>query len=84
MTILELAQRVIDVLGSDSTIEMVEYADAYTSGFEDLRHRKPDLTRLRSIVDFEYAYSLDDTITDMASVIQQAQSKDGSLRGEGV
>ncbi len=84
MTILELAQKVIDVLGSNSQIEMVDYADAYTSGFEDLRHRRPDLTRLRSIVDFEYAFTLEDTIADMATVIRDAKSNAGSMRGEGV
>lgn len=84
MTILELAQKVIDVLGSSSQIEMVDYSDAYTSGFEDLRHRRPDLTRLRSIVEFEYAFTLEDTIADMATVIRNSKSNESSLRGEGV
>lgn len=84
MTILELARTVIDVLGSDSSVEMVDYSDAYTSGFEDLRHRKPDLTRLRTIVDFEYQYTLEDTIRDMAMQIKQASSSGSSLSGGGI
>jgi nucleoside-diphosphate-sugar epimerase len=84
MTILELAQKVIDVLGSSSKVEMVDYADAYTSGFEDLRHRKPDLTRLRSIVEFEYQYTLEDTISDMAVQIKQSSSSGSSLSGGGI
>lgn len=70
ITILELAQTVIDVLGSSSGIERVEYSQAYPAGFEDLRHRKPDLTRLGTLIDFEYRYSLEQTIRDMAMQIE--------------
>ncbi len=67
ISIIELAELVIKELGSSSTIERVEYSEAYPSGFEDLRHRKPDLTRLRSFVEFEYDYVLSDTIRDVAA-----------------
>jgi nucleoside-diphosphate-sugar epimerase len=70
VSILDLAKLVIQVTGSDSTIERVEYSDAYPAGFEDLRHRKPDLTRLRSFVEFEYNHSLESTIQDMARLIR--------------
>lgn len=69
VSIQELAKRVIKVTGSESTIEHVDYSDAYPAGFEDLRHRKPDLTRLRSFVEFDYKYTLDDTIRDLAEVL---------------
>ena len=70
ISIVDLAKLVIEELGSSSTIEAVDYSDAYPAGFEDLRHRKPDLTRIRSFVEFEYQYSLNDTIRDMASMMQ--------------
>ncbi|MFK7759129.1 MAG: NAD-dependent epimerase/dehydratase family protein [Phycisphaerales bacterium] len=79
ISILELAERVITVLGSESTIEKIEYSDAYPSGFEDLRHRKPDLTRIRSVVDFEFEYSLDNTIQDIASEITKHDSINGGV-----
>jgi len=70
ISIAELAETVIRVLGSESTIQRVDYSDAYPAGFEDLRHRKPDLTRLRSFVKFEYAHTLESTIRDMARLIE--------------
>ena len=66
VTINELAELVISTLGSDSIVERVEYSDAYPAGFEDLRHRKPDLTRVRSLVEFDPKHTLEDTIRDMA------------------
>jgi len=77
ISIVDLAKRVIEVLGSDSIIETVEYSDAYPAGFEDLRHRKPDLTRLRSFVEFEYQYDLSDTIRDMATLIRSTDAVQG-------
>ncbi len=72
ISILDLARRVIAELGSSSVVEAVDYSDAYPAGFEDLRHRKPDLTRVRSFVEFEYQYSLSDTIQDMATIMQSS------------
>lgn len=74
ISILELAELVCSVLGSASSIQRVEYADAYPSGFEDLRHRKPDLSRLRSLVEFRHSYSLEDTIADLAEQIRTDSS----------
>lgn len=70
ITINELAQAVIQTTGSDSKIEHVPYSDAYPQGFEDLRRRRPDLTRLRSAVGFEARVPLEKTITDLAETIQ--------------
>ncbi len=70
ISIQELAKLVIAVTGSESTIEHVEYSDAYPAGFEDLRHRKPDLTRVRSYVSFDYNYTLEQTIGDMAELLR--------------
>ncbi len=67
ISIRDLAQLVIRTLGSSSNVELVEYDDAYPDGFEDLRHRKPDLSRLRGCVGFSPEHSLVDTIRDLAS-----------------
>lgn len=69
ISIRDLAQLVIRTLGSSSKVELVEYDDAYPDGFEDLRHRKPDLSRLRSCVGFTPAHALVDTIRDLAAQI---------------
>ncbi len=70
ITIDHLAQTVIETLGSDSTIEYIPYEQAYGQGFEDLRHRKPDLDRVRQAVGFEPKYTLEQTIQDLADEIR--------------
>ncbi len=81
ISILELAELVKSIVGSDSPIQRVEYSEAYPAGFEDLRHRKPDLSRLRSLVDFEHTYSLEDTIADLAEQIRSGSSHTSGVSG---
>ncbi len=69
ITIMELAKAVIETLGSSSAIELVPYCDAYPPGFEDLRHRKPNLDRIKETVGFEPKYTLTQTIMDLANEI---------------
>lgn len=52
ISILELAKHVIAVCKSNSKIEFQTYTQAYDSEFEDIRHRVPDLTRLKSTIGF--------------------------------
>lgn len=79
ISMMDLAREVIDVLGSSSEIETVPYESAYGPGFEDLRHRRPDLTRLRSIVDFRREHTLRDTIRDLAAQIRDERALDGQV-----
>jgi len=65
ISILGLAERVRDAVGSASPIEMVPYADAYAEGFEDMARRVPDLTRLERTIDFRPRTSLDEIIRDI-------------------
>lgn len=67
ITILALAETVVRTLGSGSPIQLVPYADAYPSGFEDLRHRRPDLARVREATGFDPRITLEQTILDIAA-----------------
>jgi UDP-glucose 4-epimerase len=62
VSILELAQRVVATLGSQSTIELVPYDQAYAPGFDDLRRRKPRVEKLERTVNFKPQTSLRDII----------------------
>jgi len=77
ITILGLAEAVIRTLGSASTVQMVPYADAYPSGFEDLRQRRPDLARVRAAVGFEPKIPLERTIADIAAVLRAEHARAG-------
>ena len=67
VTIGDLAECVRDRLGSDSPIRHVPYEQAFNPGFDDLRAREPDLTRIREAIGFEPAIELERTIDDLAA-----------------
>jgi UDP-glucose 4-epimerase len=52
-TIEGLAARIKDLTASDSPIEYVPYEKAYEQGFEDMRRRVPDLTKIREAIGYE-------------------------------
>lgn len=66
VTMTQLAERVIAVTQSSSTIEYVPYADAYPKGFEETMRRVPDTTKIRSMTGWKPQYSLDGIIEDIA------------------
>jgi UDP-glucose 4-epimerase len=49
VSILELAERILKATGSDSPIRLVPYEEAYDEGFEDMRRRIPDTTKLQRL-----------------------------------
>ncbi len=65
ISILELAERVSTVVGSDSTIELVPYEDAYAAGFEDVPRRVPDIRLIREVTGWQPTRNLDDILTEM-------------------
>jgi UDP-glucose 4-epimerase len=70
VSILELAQRVVRIANSRSTIEFQSYTDAYDSDFEDVRRRVPDLTRLKNTIDYRPNYDLDAIIRELVTAPQ--------------
>ncbi|MFN0131839.1 MAG: NAD-dependent epimerase/dehydratase family protein [Phycisphaerales bacterium] len=70
ITIAALAELVVRTLGSRSEVRRAPYAEAYPTGFEDLRQRQPDLARVRAAIGFAPTISLDQTIRDVASAME--------------
>lgn len=68
-----LAELVLHTLGREAPIRHVEYDQAYGPGFEDLRRRRPDLSRIRSAIGFSPAISLERTIEDIAAWMSQGE-----------
>lgn len=59
VSILELAQRVVKLANSSSPIVLVPYEHAYEAGFEDMRRRVPDISRLTALTGFRPTLDLD-------------------------
>ena len=64
ISILDLADLIIERTGSASTIELVPYDKAYESGFEDMQRRVPDTTKINRLIGWAPRLSLDDILTD--------------------
>jgi len=65
VSIVRLAEKVIAAAGSAATIQFQSYADAYNTDFEDIRRRVPDLTRIRTVIDYVPQYDLDQIIQEL-------------------
>jgi len=66
-TMKELAEKIIKQTNSTSTITYTSYADAYPAGFEDMQRRVPDITKIKSTINWAPANTLDSIIDDVAS-----------------
>jgi nucleoside-diphosphate-sugar epimerase len=60
-----LAELVIELTGSSSTIEYVPYAVAYEPGFEDMERRLPDISKIAGVTGWTPTYTLKDILEDV-------------------
>jgi UDP-glucose 4-epimerase len=62
VTVLELAERVKSLTGSDSKTVFVPYDQAYEEGFEDMLRRVPDLSKIHKLIDYQPTFDLDEIL----------------------
>ena len=62
IAIEELADRVIAMTGSKSTKKRLTYEEAYGRPFDDMLVRKPDLTKVRGLIDYKPKFTLEQTL----------------------
>jgi len=77
ITILDLANRILQVSGSTAPVNLISYADAYDAGFEDMRRRVPDTTRVRDLIGWRPRFSLDDVLEATISEALAEQKERG-------
>jgi len=63
-----LAQRVVELTGSGSEIVYVPYEQAYAQGFEDMRRRVPDVSKLRATIGYAPDTPLDEALRRIIEV----------------
>jgi UDP-glucose 4-epimerase len=64
ISIGRLAERIITHCQASAPIRLVSYDEVYGPGFEDMRRRVPDTTKLRALTGWAPSRSLDDILTD--------------------
>ena len=65
ISINELARKIKKLTKSKSPVIHIPYERAYEKGFEDMRHRKPDITKLEKFINFRPNHSVDDILADV-------------------
>ncbi|HEY7326154.1 MAG TPA: NAD-dependent epimerase/dehydratase family protein [Gemmataceae bacterium] len=65
VTIRELAESVVRLVNPSAAIEHISYESAFPAGFEDIRCRIPDLTRVRQTIAYQPGRGLEDIIRDV-------------------
>jgi len=53
VTVLELAQKIKKMIGSESRIVFTPYDEAYEEGFEDMMRRVPDISKVRALIGYD-------------------------------
>jgi UDP-glucose 4-epimerase len=66
VTIKHLAEQVLKVTGSTSTITYTPYSDAYPAGFEDIQRRVPDISKVKNAIGWAPTKDLTQIISDIA------------------
>ena len=70
VTIRELAELVISRTNSSSVIQVIPYEKAYSKGFEDMRRRMPDTSRINALNNWQPEKSLEEIIDDVAESLK--------------
>ena len=65
ISIMQLAQRIVELTGTTSKIELIPYSQAYGEGFEDMQRRVPCLDKANRLIGYKPTRSLDDILKDV-------------------
>ncbi len=74
VTILELAERIIERTGSRSRITLVPLRDVFGEGFEDMERRVADPSRMETVTGFRCATPLDLILDSVVEAQRAAES----------
>jgi len=66
ISVLDLAHRVVSLMNSSSSIELVPYDVALAPGFEDMLNRRPSIEKLWRLTGFRPSHHLDEIIALVA------------------
>src|SRR5207247_522980 len=65
VSIADLAHTIKRMTGSPSPIVFVPYEEAYEEGFEDMRRRVPDLTKIRGLINYAPSIALPKILSEI-------------------
>jgi UDP-glucose 4-epimerase len=78
VSILQLAEKVKALTGSNSKIAFQPYDEAYEEGFEDMLRRAPNIAKITGLIGYQPTFSLDEILM---SVIDYERSRTANRFG---
>jgi UDP-glucose 4-epimerase len=73
--IVDLAERVKDLTGSDSELTFVPYDQVFGQGIEDMLHRSPAIDKIRTAIGWEPTRDLDRILRDVIAYAETAPAE---------
>jgi UDP-glucose 4-epimerase len=71
ISIQGLAEMVIARSDSKARIEHISYQEAYGVDFEDITHRRPDISKLKALTGFSPKWSLEESLDDLIALAKK-------------
>lgn len=62
ISIKDLAQKIKSLTGSESRIDFIPHSEIYGSDFEDMLHRKPDISKVKNLINYEPKFNLEESL----------------------
>ncbi len=62
VTIEDLAKKIMKMTNSKSKLEYVNYEDVFEEGFEDMKKRIPDITKIKNLINYEPKVNLENIL----------------------
>ena len=71
ISISDLAKKIKEMTHSPSAIEYVPYEVAYGTGFEDMKRRTPNITKIQSLIGYKPCMTLEETLKSVIDYFKQ-------------
>jgi len=65
ISIKALAEKIIAYADSSSSLRFIPYDEAYEQGFEDMRHRVPDISKIKKATGYQPRFDIDKIISSV-------------------
>jgi UDP-glucose 4-epimerase len=70
ISILDLAQRILELTGSSSELRFVPYDRVYEQGIEDMLHRIPSTEKIRAAIGWRPEHTLEEILSDVLADVR--------------
>jgi len=78
ISILQLAGRILDRTGNRSVVDLIPYDKAYEVGFEDMRRRVPDISKVSDLTGWVPTRTLDDILDETIAEAEAERAEEAA------